>query len=92
MPGNRQQGESDQRHAIYARYVAGPQGDPAKALLKITWSGGAEGAHYDSASALDDFAAIGRDKSREGVTSRHQATARSRLGAQFLNRARSRPG
>jgi ATP-dependent Clp protease ATP-binding subunit ClpC len=27
-----------------------------------------------------------------GLHSRHQATARSRLGAQFLNRARSRPG
>ncbi len=40
----------------------------AKALLKITWSGDAEGAHYDSERALDDFAAIGRDKSREGVT------------------------
>jgi isoquinoline 1-oxidoreductase subunit beta len=40
----------------------------AKALLKITWSEDAEGAHYDSERALDDFAAIGRDKSREGVT------------------------
>jgi isoquinoline 1-oxidoreductase subunit beta len=40
----------------------------AKAVLKITWSGDAEGAHYDSERALDDFAAIGRDKSREGVT------------------------
>jgi isoquinoline 1-oxidoreductase subunit beta len=40
----------------------------AKAMLKITWSGDAEGAHYDSERALDDFAAIGRDKSREGAT------------------------
>jgi isoquinoline 1-oxidoreductase beta subunit len=39
----------------------------AKNLLKVTWSS-APGASLDSESALLEFAAIGRDKSREGVT------------------------
>ena len=38
----------------------------AKDLLKITWTG-APGASLDSERILDDFAAIGRDKSRDGV-------------------------
>jgi isoquinoline 1-oxidoreductase subunit beta len=38
----------------------------AKGLLKVTW-GDATGAHLDSEQALDDLAAIGRDKSRDGV-------------------------
>jgi len=38
----------------------------AKNLLKVTWSD-APGAHLDSEQALEEFAAIGRDKSREGV-------------------------
>ena len=38
----------------------------AKNLLKVTW-GDAPGAHLDSESALEEFAAIGRDKSRDGV-------------------------
>jgi isoquinoline 1-oxidoreductase subunit beta len=38
----------------------------AKNLLKVTWSD-APGAHHDSERALEEFAAIGRDKSREGV-------------------------
>jgi isoquinoline 1-oxidoreductase beta subunit len=38
----------------------------AKALLKVTW-GNAPGANYDSERALEEFAAVGRDKSREGV-------------------------
>src|SRR6202030_1807714 len=38
----------------------------AKNLLKVTWSD-APGAHLDSERALEEFAAIGRDKSREGV-------------------------
>ncbi len=38
----------------------------AKNLLKVTWSD-APGAHHDSEKALEEFAAIGRDKSREGV-------------------------
>jgi isoquinoline 1-oxidoreductase subunit beta len=38
----------------------------AKALLKVTW-GDAPGARHDSELALEEFAAVGRDKSREGV-------------------------
>lgn len=38
----------------------------AKQLLKVTWSG-APAASYDSETALDEFAAIARDKSRTGV-------------------------
>ena len=39
----------------------------AKNLLKVTWSK-APGANLDSEHALAEFAAIGRDKSRDGVT------------------------
>ena len=38
----------------------------AKNLLKVTWTD-APGAHLDSEQALEEFAAIGRDKSRQGV-------------------------
>src|SRR3984893_4354762 len=38
----------------------------AKNLLKVTWSD-APGAHLDSERALEEFAAIGRDKSRAGI-------------------------
>ena len=38
----------------------------AKNLLKVTWSD-APGAHHDSERALEEFAAIGRDKSRAGI-------------------------
>jgi isoquinoline 1-oxidoreductase beta subunit len=38
----------------------------AKSLLKVTW-GDAPGAKHDSERALEEFAAVGRDKSREGV-------------------------
>jgi isoquinoline 1-oxidoreductase subunit beta len=38
----------------------------AKKLLKVTW-GDATGAHLDSERALEDFTAIGRDLSRDGV-------------------------
>jgi isoquinoline 1-oxidoreductase beta subunit len=38
----------------------------AKKLLKATWSE-ARGAHLDSEQALEEFAAVGRDKNREGV-------------------------
>jgi isoquinoline 1-oxidoreductase subunit beta len=38
----------------------------AKSLLKVSWSD-APGAHLDSERALEEFAAIGRDKSRAGV-------------------------
>ena len=37
----------------------------AKKLLKVTWSE-AQGAQHDSERALDEFAAIARDKSRDG--------------------------
>src|SRR3984957_19970878 len=48
----------------------------AKNLLKVTWSD-APGAHHDSERALEEFAAIGRDKSRAGVvyTKEGDATA-----------------
>src|SRR5215469_7186747 len=39
----------------------------AKNLLKVTWSANAVGVHLDSERALEEFAAIGRDKSREGL-------------------------
>jgi isoquinoline 1-oxidoreductase subunit beta len=39
----------------------------AKNLLNVAWSTDAEGAHLDSERALEDFAAIARDKSRAGV-------------------------
>src|ERR1700681_1079399 len=39
----------------------------AKNLLKVTWSD-APGAHHDSERALEEFAAIGRDKSRAGIS------------------------
>jgi isoquinoline 1-oxidoreductase subunit beta len=38
----------------------------AKGLLKVTW-GDATGAHLDSEQALEELAAVGRDKSRTGV-------------------------
>jgi isoquinoline 1-oxidoreductase beta subunit len=38
----------------------------AKALLKVTW-GDAPGAKHDSERALEEFAEVGRDESREGV-------------------------
>jgi isoquinoline 1-oxidoreductase beta subunit len=38
----------------------------AKNLLKVTWTN-APGAHYDSERALEEFAAIARDMTREGV-------------------------
>ena len=47
----------------------------AKNLLKVTWSD-APGANHDSERALEEFAAIGRDKSRAGVALREAATPR----------------
>ncbi len=38
----------------------------AKKLLKVTWAE-AKGAHHDSERALEEFAAIARDKSRTGI-------------------------
>jgi len=39
----------------------------AKNLLKVAWSTDAPGANLDSERALEDFAAIARDKAREGT-------------------------
>jgi isoquinoline 1-oxidoreductase subunit beta len=50
----------------------------AKGLLKVTW-GEAIGAHLDSEQALDDLAAIGRDKSRDGVPYENVGDARATM-------------
>ncbi|MGD0149147.1 MAG: molybdopterin cofactor-binding domain-containing protein, partial [Xanthobacteraceae bacterium] len=50
----------------------------AKNLLKVTW-GDAPGAHLDSEQALEDFAAIGRDKTREGVAYENKGDAKAAL-------------
>src|SRR6202167_3057919 len=50
----------------------------AKTLLKVTW-GDARGAHLDSEQALEDFAAIGRDKSRDGVAYENKGDAKTAL-------------
>ncbi len=49
----------------------------AKNLLKVTWSD-APGAHLDSERALEEFAAIGRDKSRRACLMKPSATPRPR--------------
>jgi isoquinoline 1-oxidoreductase beta subunit len=50
----------------------------AKNLLKVTWSS-APGAHLDSERALAEFAAIGRDKSREGIAFAKEGDARGAM-------------
>jgi isoquinoline 1-oxidoreductase beta subunit len=50
----------------------------AKNLLKVTWSD-APGAHLDSERALEEFAAIGRDKSRAGVVYTKEGDAKAAL-------------
>jgi isoquinoline 1-oxidoreductase beta subunit len=50
----------------------------AKNLLKVTW-GNATGAHLDSERALEDFAAIGRDKSRDGVPFENAGDAKTAM-------------
>jgi isoquinoline 1-oxidoreductase beta subunit len=50
----------------------------AKNLLKVSWSD-APGAHHDSERALEEFAAIGRDKSREGVSYESVGDAKAAL-------------
>jgi isoquinoline 1-oxidoreductase subunit beta len=52
----------------------------AKGLLKVTW-GDAPGAHLDSEQVLDDFAAIGRDKSRIGVPYENVGDAKAALAS-----------
>ncbi len=50
----------------------------AKNLLKVTWSD-APGARHDSERALEEFAAIGRDKSRAGVVYTNEGDAKAAL-------------
>jgi isoquinoline 1-oxidoreductase beta subunit len=50
--------------AVIGSTVEGTQA--AKKLLKVTWSNAA-GVNHDSERALEEFAAVGRDLSREGV-------------------------
>jgi isoquinoline 1-oxidoreductase subunit beta len=50
----------------------------AKGLLKVTW-GDATGAHLDSEQALNDLAAIGRDKSRDGVPYENTGDAKAAM-------------
>src|SRR3984957_3278907 len=52
----------------------------AKNLLKVTWSD-APGAHHDSERALVEFAAIGRDKSRAGVTYTKEGDAKGAMAS-----------
>jgi isoquinoline 1-oxidoreductase beta subunit len=49
-----------------------------KKLLKVTW-GDATGAHLDSEHALEDFATIGRDMSRDGVPFEKTGDARAAM-------------
>src|SRR5450755_2215316 len=57
----------------------------AKNLLKVTWSD-APGAHLDSERALEEFAAIGRDKSREGVPYEAVGDAKTAMRGAALTR------
>jgi isoquinoline 1-oxidoreductase beta subunit len=50
----------------------------AKNLLKVTWTG-APAADYDSERALEAFAAIARDKSREGLSYRPVGDAKAAM-------------
>ena len=50
----------------------------AKGLLKVTW-GEAPGAHLDSERVIEDLAAIGRDKSRDGVPYENTGDAKTAL-------------
>jgi isoquinoline 1-oxidoreductase beta subunit len=65
--------------AVIGDTVEGTQA--AKNLLKVTWSGDAVGAHLDSERALEEFAAIGRDKSREGLAYTTEGDAKSAMAA-----------
>ena len=64
----------------------------AKALLKVTW-GDATGAHLDSEQALEDLAAIGRDKSRDGIPYENVGDAKTAMATAkrvFLGEYRTR--
>src|ERR1700704_717925 len=52
----------------------------AKNLLKVTWSD-APGAHHDSERALEEFAAIGRDKSRAGIAYTKDGDAKAAMAS-----------
>ena len=52
----------------------------AKNLLKVTW-GNARGAHLDSEQALEELAAVGRDKSRDGVPYEKAGDAKAALAS-----------
>jgi isoquinoline 1-oxidoreductase beta subunit len=52
----------------------------ARNLLKVTWSQ-APGASYDSERALEEFAAIARDKSRAGLPYRPVGDAKTAMAA-----------
>jgi isoquinoline 1-oxidoreductase subunit beta len=52
----------------------------AKRLLKVTW-GDATGAHLDSERALEDFAAIGRDMTRDGVAYEKTGDAKAAMAS-----------
>jgi isoquinoline 1-oxidoreductase beta subunit len=52
----------------------------AKNLLKVTWSN-APGATHDSEKALEAFAAVARDKSREGVAYEKKGDAKAAMAS-----------
>jgi isoquinoline 1-oxidoreductase subunit beta len=52
----------------------------AKNLLKVTWSD-APGAHHDSERALEEFAAIGRDKNRAGIAYTKDGDAKGKMAS-----------
>src|SRR5262249_52309758 len=51
---------------------------PAKKLLRVTWSDAA-GASHDSERMLEDFAGVGRDLSREGVPYESKGDAKAAM-------------
>jgi isoquinoline 1-oxidoreductase beta subunit len=52
----------------------------AKRLLKATWSGAA-GASHDSERALEEFAGVGRDLAREGVSYETKGDAKAAMAS-----------
>jgi isoquinoline 1-oxidoreductase subunit beta len=62
--------------AVIGTTVEGTQA--AKNLLKVTWSD-APGAHHDSEKALEEYAAVGRDMSREGVAYETKGDAKATI-------------
>ena len=62
--------------AVIGSTVEGTQA--AKKLLKVTWST-APGVSHDSERALEEFAAVGRDLSREGVPYEKKGDAKAAM-------------